>query len=170
MRAREAENCDGRGLIYCASPVKVGWVVGNGWMPIWLTNADQLRSSLAEPGCQPNPPKSARVTCRSSENCVFCIWSLIPGCSKVSWNLWNGTLENTSAFGFRTSQYRTGTKILPETMLNEFFDTFWHHLAIRNWYHIIILWFALLRFEWPVGMTNSGLVPSPELHKRSKIL
>ena len=85
------ENCDGRGLMYSAWPIRVGWVTGSGWIPIWLTNADQLRSAHAEPGCQSNQPQSARVACGSSVKCVFWIWSLRPGCSKVSWDLWNGT-------------------------------------------------------------------------------
>ena len=86
------ENCDGRGLMYSAWPIRVGWVAGSGWMPIWLTNADQLRSAHAEPGSQSNQPQSARVSCGSSVKSVFWIWSLRPGCSKVSWDLWNGTI------------------------------------------------------------------------------
>ena len=86
------ENCDGHGLMYSAWPIRVGWVAGSGWMPIWLTNADQLRSAHAEPGSQSNQPQSARVTCGSSVKRVFWIWSLRPGCSKVSWDLWNGTI------------------------------------------------------------------------------
>ena len=85
------ENCDGRGLMYCAWPIRVGWVAGSELKPIWLTNAGQLRSAHPEPGCQSNPPQSARVTCGSSVKSVFWIWSLRPGCSKVSWDLWNGT-------------------------------------------------------------------------------
>ena len=87
------ENCDGRGLMYSAWPIRVGWVAGSGWMPIWLTNADQLRSAHAEPGSQSNQPQSARVTCGSSVKSVFWIWSLRPGCSKVSWDLWKGTID-----------------------------------------------------------------------------
>ena len=87
------ENCDGRGLMYSAWPITVGWVAGSGWMPIWLTNADQLRFAHAEPGSQSNQPQSARVTCGSSVKSVFWIWSLRPGCSKVSWDLWNGTID-----------------------------------------------------------------------------
>ena len=45
-----------------------------------------------EPGCQSNPPQSARVTRGTSVKSVFWIWSLRPGCSKVSWDLWNGTI------------------------------------------------------------------------------
>ena len=87
------ENCDGRGLMYSAWPIRVGWVAGSGWMPIWLTNADQLRSAHAEPGSQSNQPQSARVTCGASVKSLFWIWSLRPGCSKVSWDLWNRTIE-----------------------------------------------------------------------------
>ena len=86
------ENCDGRGLICSAWPIRVGWVAGSRWMPIWLTNADQLRSAHAEPGSQSNQPQSARVTCGSSVKSVFWIWSLRPGCSKVSWDSWNTTI------------------------------------------------------------------------------
>ena len=89
------ENCDGRGLMYSAWPVRVGWVAGSGWMPIWFTNVDQLRSAHAEPGSQSNQPQSDRVTCGSSLKCVFWIWSLRPGCSKVSWDLWNGTIGSS---------------------------------------------------------------------------
>ena len=39
------ENWDGRGLVHCAWPITVGLVAGSEWMPIWLTNADQLRSA-----------------------------------------------------------------------------------------------------------------------------
>ena len=90
--ASGTENCDGRGLMYSAWPIRVGWVAGSGWMPIWLTNTDQLRSAHAEPGSQSNQPQSARVSCGSSVKSVFWIWSLRPGCSKVSWDLWNGTI------------------------------------------------------------------------------
>ena len=55
-------NCDGRGLMYSAWPIRVGWVAGSGWMPIWLTNADQLRSrhtlSLAVNQTNPKVPLS----------------------------------------------------------------------------------------------------------------
>ena len=88
------ENCDGRGLMYSAWPIRVGWVAGSGWMPIWLTNADQLRSAHAEPGSQSNQPQRSRVTCGSSVKSVFWIWSLRPGCSKVSWDLWKGTIAS----------------------------------------------------------------------------
>ena len=86
------ESCDGRGLVFSAWPIRVGWVAGSGWMPIWLTNADQLRSAHGEPGSQSNQPQSARVTCGSSVKSVFWIWSLRPGYSKVSWDLWNRTI------------------------------------------------------------------------------
>ena len=86
------ENCDGRGLMYSAWPIRVGWVAGSGWMPIWLTNADQLRSAHDESGSQSNQPHSAHVICGSSMKSVFWIWSLRPGCSKVSWDLWNWTI------------------------------------------------------------------------------
>ena len=89
------ENCDGRGLMYSAWPIRVGWVAGSGWMPIWLTNGDQLRSAHAEPGSQSNQPWSACVTCGSSVKNVFWIWSLRPGCSKVSWDLWNRSISQT---------------------------------------------------------------------------
>ena len=88
------ENCYGRGLMYSAWPIRMGWVAGSGWMPIWLTNADQLRSAHAEPGSQSNQPQSVRVTCGSSVKSVFWIWPLRPGCSKVSWDLWKGTIVN----------------------------------------------------------------------------
>ena len=51
------ENCDGRGLMNCVWPIRVGWVAGSRWMPIWLTKDDQLRSPLPEPGCQSTHPK-----------------------------------------------------------------------------------------------------------------
>ena len=86
------ENCDGCGLMYSAWPIRVVWVAGSWWMPIWLTNADQLRSAHAGPSSQSNQPQSARVTCGSSVKSVFWIWSLRPGCSKVSWDLWNRTI------------------------------------------------------------------------------
>ena len=86
------ENCDGRGLMYSAWPIKMGWVAGSRWMPIWLTNADQLRSAHAEPGSQSNQTQSGHVICGSSVKSVFWIWSLRPGCSKVSWDLWKGTI------------------------------------------------------------------------------
>ena len=86
------ENCYGRGLMYSAWPIRVGWVAGSGWMPIWLTNADQLRSAHAEPGSQSNQPQSVCVTCGSSVKSVFWIWPLRPGCSTVSWDLWKGTI------------------------------------------------------------------------------
>ena len=86
------ENCDGRGLMYSVWPIRVGWVAGSGWMPTWLTNADQSRSAHAEPGSQSNQPQSAPVTCGSPVKSVSWIWSLRPGCSKVSWDLWNGTI------------------------------------------------------------------------------
>ena len=78
--------------MYSVWPIRVGWVAGSGWMPIWLTKADQLRSAHAEPGSQSNQPQSARVACGSSVKSVFWIWSLRPGCSKVSWDLWKGTI------------------------------------------------------------------------------
>ena len=86
-----SENCDGRGLMYSGWPIIVGWVAGSGWMPIWFTRADQLTSALPEPGCQSYPPQSPCVTCGSSVKTMFWIWSLRPGYSKVSWDLWNGT-------------------------------------------------------------------------------
>ena len=95
--ASGTENCDWRGLMYSAWPIRVGWVAGSGWMPIWLTNADQLRSVHAEPGSQSNQPQSARVSCGSSVKSVFWIWSLRPGCSKVSWDLWNGTISPSNS-------------------------------------------------------------------------
>ena len=62
------ENCDGRGLMCSGWPIRVGWVAGSGWMPIWLTNADQLRSahaaSLAVNQTNPKVPVShAPVLC-----------------------------------------------------------------------------------------------------------
>ena len=98
------ENCDRRGLIYSAWPIRVGWVAGSGWMPIWLTNADQLRSAHAEPGSQSNQPQSGRVTCGSSVKSVFWIWSLRPGCSKVSWDLWKGTIASVPLFSHSFNQ------------------------------------------------------------------
>ena len=78
--------------MHCVWPIREGWVVGSGWMPIWLTNADQFRSVPPEPGCQSNPSQSARVTCGTSVKSMFWIWSLRPGCSQVSWDLWNGAI------------------------------------------------------------------------------
>ena len=61
------KNCGGRGLMYSAWPIRVCWVAGSGWMPIWLTNADQLRSAHAERGSlvKPTPkcPCHMRVLC-----------------------------------------------------------------------------------------------------------
>ena len=101
------ENCYGRGLMYSAWPIRMGWVAGSGWMPIWLTNADQLRSAHAEPGSQSNQPQSVRVTCGSSVKSVFWIWPLRPGCSKVSWDLWKGTINSARCLNRR---YRYGAR------------------------------------------------------------
>ena len=66
-------------------------------LPLLPTNqpTNQLSSAHAELGSQSNQPQSARVTCGSSVKSVFWIWSLRPGCSKVSWDLWIGTIPTS---------------------------------------------------------------------------